>query len=60
MRRKQVQGLAVPAVDIAKRGIADANRILQHCRKHWLKFAGRTTNNLEHVRGCGLSANRLV
>ena len=40
MRRKKVQGLAVPAVDISKRGVADADGILQHGRKHRLKIAG--------------------
>ena len=37
-------------IDIAELGIADANGILQHGRKHWLKIAGRAADNLEHLR----------
>jgi DNA-binding transcriptional regulator YiaG len=35
-----VQSLAVPAIDIAKRGVADTDGILQHSCKHGLKVAG--------------------
>ena len=41
MRRNEVQGVAVPAVNISKLGVANADSILQHGRKHRLKIAGR-------------------
>ena len=34
MRRKEVHGVAVPAVDVSKFGVADADRLLQHGCKH--------------------------
>ena len=40
MRCNEVQGLTVPAVDVSKRGIADANRVLQHRCKYTLKITG--------------------
>ena len=53
MRCKKMQSLAIPAVDIAKFCIADADGILQHGRKDRLKIAGRATDDLEHLRrGC--------
>ena len=53
MRRHEAKGVAVPAVDIAKLGVADADRILQHRSKHRLKVAGRAADRLEHLgRGC--------
>ena len=44
------EGVAVPAIDISELGIADANRVLKHRRKHRLQIAGRATDNLEHLR----------
>ena len=32
----------------------------QHRVKYGLKIAGRTTNNLEHIGGCGLLLQRLA
>ena len=46
----EVQGVAVPTVDISELGVADADRILQHGRKHWLKIAGRAADDLKHLR----------
>ena len=37
MRRHEVQGVAIPAVDISKLGVADADCILQHGCKHGLQ-----------------------
>ena len=51
-RGKDVQGLAVPAMDIPERGVADADRVLQHGFKHGLEIAGRAGNDLQHLR-CG-------
>ena len=50
MRRKQMQGLAIPAVDISKLGVANACRILQHGCEHRLEIAGRAADDLEHLR----------
>ena len=50
MRRKQVKGLTVPAVDVSEFGVADADRLLQHGRKHRLKIAGGATDDLKHFR----------
>ena len=50
MRRNEVQSVAVPTVDISKLGVADADGLLQHGRKHWLKIAGRATDNLKNLR----------
>ena len=58
MRRNKVQSLAVPAIDIAELGVADADGILQHCFKHRLKFAGRAADNLQHLRGRRLLLQR--
>ena len=43
MRRNEVEGIAFPAIDISKLGVADADSILQHGRKYRLKIAGRAT-----------------
>src|SRR5208282_862244 len=59
VRRKQVYGLTVPTVDIPKRGVADANSVLQHRRKHRLKIAGRATDNLKNLRRSSLLLQRL-
>jgi hypothetical protein len=39
-----------PTGNIAKSGIADANGLLQHGCKHWLKVARRAADNLQHLR----------
>ena len=39
------KGVAVPAIDVAKLGVADAYGLLQHGRKHRLKIAGRAADN---------------
>ena len=38
---QEMQDFAVPAKDISKLGVANANGILQHGCKHRLKIAGR-------------------
>ena len=53
MRRDEMQGVTLPAIDIAKLGVADANGILQHGCKHRLKIAGGAADDLQHLRrGC--------
>ena len=49
MCRDEVQGVAIPAVDIAEFGVADADGFLQHGRKHRLKIARRAADDLEHL-----------
>ena len=58
MRRNKVQAVAVPAIDIPERGLADADRILQHGRKHRLKIAGGAVITLEHFRRSRLLLQR--
>jgi hypothetical protein len=41
MPRDEVHAFAVPAEDISKLGVADANGFRQHCFKHTLKVAWR-------------------
>ena len=43
------EGLTIPEINISKRGIADANGILQHGCKHRLKIARGACDDLEHV-----------
>ena len=60
MRGKEVHGLAVPAVDIAKLSVADTDGILQHVAKHGLKIARCAADDLEHLRRCRLLLQRFV
>jgi hypothetical protein len=46
----EVQGIAVPAVNISKGGIADTRGLFQHGGKDGLKVAGGTTDGLKHLR----------
>src|SRR5215471_4964823 len=45
---------------MAKFGVADARRILQHRLEHRLQLAGRTADDTEHLRGRGLLLQRLA
>ena len=49
MRRDQVQGVAIPTVDISELRIAKTNGVLQHGLKYRLRIAGRTADNPEHL-----------
>ena len=49
MRRHEVEGVAIPAIDVSELGVADANGFLQHGCKHRLKIAGRAADDLEHL-----------
>ena len=60
MRRKQVQSVAVPAVNISKLGVADANGFLQHGGEHRFKIAGGAADDLEHLRRGRLLLKRLT
>src|SRR5262249_24485773 len=48
----ELQSAAVPPKDIAKCGVANANRFLQHGCKYPLDFFRRARDSLEHFR-CG-------
>jgi len=50
MRRNETQAVALCTIDIAKRGVADADSVLQHRCKHRLKIARRAADNLKHLR----------
>ena len=60
MRRHDVQGVAIPAMDISKLGVANADGIFQHTCKYGLKIAGRAADNLKHLGGSRLLLQRLV
>jgi hypothetical protein len=60
MRCHEVQGVAIPAMDISKLGVADADGILQHGCKYWLKITGSPADNLEHLRGSRLLLQRFA
>src|SRR5262249_47862000 len=49
----------MPAIDIAKSGLAYAHGSLQHSCEYWLKIAGRAADNLQHLRCCSLLLQRL-
>ena len=59
MGRSKVQRVAVPAINIAKLGVADADGILEHRVEDRLQIAWRAGNNLEHFRGGRLLLQRL-
>ena len=50
MRRDEAQEFAVPAVDVTKRGVTNANRLLQHGSKNRLKITRGPADDLEHIR----------
>src|SRR5262249_32647175 len=43
----------------AELGLADARRLLQHGLEHWLQLAGRTADDLQHLRSRSLLLQRL-
>ncbi len=50
MRRNEVQGIAVPAVDTAKLASQMRMAFSSMAVEHRLKIAGRAADNLEHLR----------
>ena len=48
------QGIAIPAVNVSKRGVADPRGALKHSLKNRLEITGRATDNLEYLRGRSL------
>ena len=61
MRRHEVQGVAIPAIDISKIGVADTDGILQHGCKHRLKIAGEllmTCSTSDVAVCCSIASSR--
>jgi hypothetical protein len=50
MRRRKAEFVAVAAIDISKRSAADADGILEHSCKNWLKIARRAADHLKNLR----------
>ena len=59
MYSKKLQCLAVPPVDISKRGVADADGLTKHGFKYGLNITGRAADNLEYLRRRRLLLQRL-
>ena len=60
MRRNEVEGVAVPTVDVSERGIAERTAFASMAWKHRLKITRRATDNLKHLRCRRLLLQRLV
>ena len=54
----KLQCVAVPAENVSKVGVADANRLLQHGGEHRLKIAGRTADTSEVAVCCSSASSR--
>ena len=50
MCSEKLQCLAVPAIDISKRGVANSDRLPKHGLKYRLNITRRATDNLENLR----------
>src|SRR5262245_60762775 len=59
VKRNSAKRICAIEVQRAEPGLANAGRLLQHGLKHGLKLTGRTTDNLENLRGRGLLLQRL-
>src|SRR6516164_5137572 len=59
VRGKEVQKLAVPAIDDSKLSVADANSVLEHRVEYRLQIAGRAGNDAQYLRGGCLLLQRL-
>ena len=49
-RRYQRKLVSLSKIEGAEFGFTDANRLLEHCSENRLKVAGRTADNLKHLR----------
>ena len=58
MKRDGTEAIALPQPQDAKLGLADARGILQHRLKYRLQIAGRSADDAQHLRGCGLLLRR--
>jgi hypothetical protein len=59
MCRNKVQSVVLPPIDIAERGVANSDRVLQHGCKYRLQIAGGAADNLQHLRRSSLLLKRL-
>ena len=50
MGRNKTQSIILPTIDLAKCGIANSNRLLQHGSEHRLHIARRAADDLKHLR----------
>jgi hypothetical protein len=57
---KEAERLAVVAPQSPARGIAQAQRFLEHRLEHGCQFAGRGIDDLQHLGSRGLLSERLV
>ncbi len=60
MGRHQAQFFAVPAIDISRRGVADAHGICQHRLKNRFEISWRTADDAQHIRSRRLLLQRLA
>ena len=60
MHRNTPNGIAFGSVQGPELGLADAYRVCQHGLEHRLELAGRTADNLQHLRCRGFSCKCLV
>src|SRR6516162_10141924 len=56
---REVESIAVEAVQHAELGLADAGGILKHGLEHRLQFAGRRTDDPKHIGRSSLLLQRL-
>src|SRR5262249_25925783 len=59
VQRDVPEYIAFVEQQVAEAGLADANGVLKHSLEHWLQFAGRAADDLEHVGGGGLLLQRV-
>src|SRR5262245_14448880 len=60
MHWSRPEAVALAQPQYAEPGAADARSVAQHSLEHRLKVAGRTGNDLQHLRGRGLLLQRLT
>src|SRR5262245_53741405 len=58
VQRNVPEYIAFVEQQVAEAGLADANGVLKHSLEHWLQFAGRAADDLQHVGGSGLLLQR--
>jgi hypothetical protein len=57
--RNETESVSFVEVHRSEFGLTDPRRVLQYRLEHWLQFAGRARNDLQHVGGGGLLLQRL-
>src|SRR5262249_36006413 len=59
MRRDQTQDIAVPAIDVSKFGVAEADGVLQPGLEYRFQIPGRRADTAQHSRRSRLLLQRL-